>query len=668
MTRRVVRAVLVAASALVAVVLLSGAALADTGASLSSVKRGADGTVTGTLTVSAGTDTAVVDMSTLRLVVEGQEYKVDGSPGSTLARSTILLIDRSGSMRDSGMSTVRSSVAQFLSTAPKDVKVGVVSFGDQATQDLLPTSDRGAVQTAVNALKSGGDTALYDGVALAVKTLGDTGDRSIVLLSDGKDTTSTTSAQQAEQLLTSGNGVRTAVIAFRTSTTDNLALEYLARAGGGTVTPVDNAAAVGAAFTAVAKALDSQVSWSAKTPTSLSGTQPVTLHGSANTGTFSASSAVDFGPPPPVPTPSVTTPAPTPTPTTAPPAVAAPLPGRVGGSGSFFTSTLAGTPLAVVVSALAMFAALALVVLAMSPAFRSQRRERLASIDQYVTPSTRRSEPRTTTFRELTGHIVQLGDRAVEGRGSTSGTTLLLQRADLPWRAGEWAVLRVAAVVVGLVIGGVVLHDGWATLVGLAFGTVVGLLAPPAVLRFLASRRAKRFERQLPDVLNLIASSLSTGFSLPQALDAIARDVAQPASKEFARAMAETRIGADVEDALSRMADRMDSENMRWAGMAVEIQRRVGGNLAETLRVTAQTLRERESLFRQVRTLSAEGRLSGWILVALPVGMFFWMAYVNPEYISLLWKSAFGIAMVVIALVLMVIGVFWMRKVVEVEV
>ncbi len=114
MTRRVVRAVLVAASALVAVVLLSGAALADTGASLSSVKRGADGTVTGTLTVSAGTDTAVVDMSTLRLVVEGQEYKVDGSPGSTLARSTILLIDRSGSMRDSGMSTVRSSVAQFF--------------------------------------------------------------------------------------------------------------------------------------------------------------------------------------------------------------------------------------------------------------------------------------------------------------------------------------------------------------------------------------------------------------------------------------------------------------------------------------------------------------------------------------------------------------------------
>jgi tight adherence protein B len=203
---------------------------------------------------------------------------------------------------------------------------------------------------------------------------------------------------------------------------------------------------------------------------------------------------------------------------------------------------------------------------------------------------------------------------------------------------------------------------------GALLGIVLGLIAPPLVLSYLAKRRARKFEQQLPDVLTLVASSLSTGFSLPQALDAVSRDVAQPAAKEFSRAMAETRIGSDIEDALERMADRMDSKNMHWAAMAIQIQRKVGGNLGETLRTTATTLREREALFRHVRALSAEGRLSAVILIALPIVIFLWMLKVNFEYVSMLWQSLFGIAMLVMALILMVIGIFWMRKVVEVEV
>jgi tight adherence protein B len=155
---------------------------------------------------------------------------------------------------------------------------------------------------------------------------------------------------------------------------------------------------------------------------------------------------------------------------------------------------------------------------------------------------------------------------------------------------------------------------------------------------------------------------------LPQALDAVSHDVAEPAAKEFSRAMAETRIGSDIEEALERLADRMDSKNMRWTGMAIEIQRKVGGNLAETLRTTASTLREREALLRHVRALSAEGRLSAWILIGLPIAIFLWMVYVNNQYISALWRSLFGIVMVVIALLLMVVGVIWMRKVVKVTV
>jgi tight adherence protein B len=106
---------------------------------------------------------------------------------------------------------------------------------------------------------------------------------------------------------------------------------------------------------------------------------------------------------------------------------------------------------------------------------------------------------------------------------------------------------------------------------------------------------------------------------------------------------------------------------MRWAVMAIRIQREVGGNLAETLRTTAATLREREQLRRQVRALSAEGRLSAYILIVLPIGLFLYLLLVNFDYISLLWTSLVGIAMVIFAVVAMVIGIFWMRNVVKIE-
>jgi tight adherence protein B len=169
-------------------------------------------------------------------------------------------------------------------------------------------------------------------------------------------------------------------------------------------------------------------------------------------------------------------------------------------------------------------------------------------------------------------------------------------------------------------------------------------------------------------VLTLVASSLSTGFSLLQALDAVAKDAAEPAAKEFSRALAETRIGAEITDSLDRMADRTGSVNMRWTTMAIKIQREVGGNLAETLRTTAKTLREREELRRHVRALSAEGRLSAYILIALPIGIFLYTMKTNRAYIELLWTRPMGWGMLAGGLISLVIGVFWMRKVVDVQV
>jgi len=206
------------------------------------------------------------------------------------------------------------------------------------------------------------------------------------------------------------------------------------------------------------------------------------------------------------------------------------------------------------------------------------------------------------------------------------------------------------------------------TFIGGCLGALVGVVLPVLFLKFASSRRANKFETQLPDILTLVASSLSTGFSLLQALDAVARDADEPSAKEFSRALAETRIGAELTESLDHLADRMDSKNLRWTSMAINIQRQVGGNLAETLRNTAGTLREREALGRHVKALAAEGKLSAYILIGLPVGLFLYMLIANRSYIELLWTTLIGIGMSVAGVLSLVLGVFWMNKVVKVEV
>jgi tight adherence protein B len=322
-------------------------------------------------------------------------------------------------------------------------------------------------------------------------------------------------------------------------------------------------------------------------------------------------------------------------------------------------------------AAAAVFVGLLMIVLAIvSPVFISASRRRIQALELYLgAPVDSGRAVASTSPSALGTRVLQMSERLTQGRDATVRTARLLERADLPLRTNEWYVLRAFAVAAGAFGGVILLHSAVVTQVlGGLLGGAVGYVLPGVVLKVLASRRAKRFERQLPDVLTLLASSLATGFSLPQAIDAIVRDAAEPAAKEFSRALAETRIGADLEDSLDRLALRMDSDNLRWTTMAIRIQRDVGGNLAETLRTTAATLRERGMLRRQVRALSAEGRLSAYILVGLPVLLFIYSYFINYDYLSLLWTTLFGIVMSIGGLISMALGIFWMRSIVNIEV
>ncbi len=606
--------------------------------------------VSGVINLRAGQQVVSVDPG-VSAKLGTQMLSVATKPAVRKQRTTVLLIDASGSMGQSGMATVRSAVKDFLVTVPKDVKVGVVSFGNTAGPEIAPTIDRAKVQAAVDALKADGETAMFDGVIKAVDMLGTAGDRSIVLLSDGKNTIGdrTKGLNAAVKALTTSQ-VRVEVVRFTTGENDPAALEAFARAGGGSVAQATDSAAVRNAFLAAAIVLDAQTEFDFVRPAGLTGRLPLVLTGTATGRPFTVSGTVDLGAQNnPVPTASAST--------AVPPS---------GGSTSL-TRVATGPSTSLIIGLIALFIGLLALIVAVADPFRSRRRDRVAEVAQYTLGGApREHHAPDATPSAVAESAVRLGERFMEGRASTRRTMELIHRADLPLRAGEWVVLRVLAVIVaGLVIPYLVPLPWW---IALPLAVVLGWVLPSKVLHHRAAKRARQFEEMLPDVLMLVATTLASGFSLSQALDAVARDTAEPAGKEFSRALAETRIGTDVSDALEHLAVRMDSESMRWTTMAIRIQRDVGGNLAETLRTTAQTLRDRESLKRQVNTLSAEGRLTAYILMALPIGLFLYMSYVNPDYASLLWTTVPGIVMSVGSGLGMFVGMVWLRKVIRIEV
>lgn len=314
-----------------------------------------------------------------------------------------------------------------------------------------------------------------------------------------------------------------------------------------------------------------------------------------------------------------------------------------------------------------IFASILVIGLLLTGALRRENPARRleAQLDRYYRP---RHGSQAEDDAAVEGKVVSAAVSGAARLLSSNAEQRLALRLDLAGisrKPSEWVVLGCSA---GLVIAVLVTLLSGSPLLGVSLGVLVGWLGMRLVLSFRISRRRAAFADQLPDVLQLVAGALQSGFSLPQALDTVIREDTQPAAGEFSRALAEARLGGDLEDALERAAGRMASTDLHWTVMAIRIQRSVGGNLVEVLRNTVDMMRERAGLRRHVRSLSAEGRLSAYILIALPVLVGGWLFYSRAGYMRPLYTTPFGLAMLIGAGVLIVLGTLWMRKVIVVEV
>ncbi|HEY6276049.1 MAG TPA: type II secretion system F family protein [Streptosporangiaceae bacterium] len=260
---------------------------------------------------------------------------------------------------------------------------------------------------------------------------------------------------------------------------------------------------------------------------------------------------------------------------------------------------------------------------------------------------------------------VGLASQVLRTSNAEKGLAQRLDLAGIRQAPAEWVLLGAGAcaglaVLLTLLVG--------TPLIGIPGGLILGWLGMRVLVSSRIRRRRAAFADQLPDVLQLMAGSLRSGFSLAQSLDAVVREDTQPASDEFFRAIAEARVGIELDVALDGVANRMESTDLRWTVMAIRIQREVGGNLAEILGNTITTMRERAALHRHVRALSAEGRMSAWILIALPVAIGGWLFLTNRSYLDPLFHTILGGLLLGAAGVLFVVGVIWMRFAIKVEV
>jgi len=239
-----------------------------------------------------------------------------------------------------------------------------------------------------------------------------------------------------------------------------------------------------------------------------------------------------------------------------------------------------------------------------------------------------------------------------------------LIQAALPMRGAEFMVICVGVGIVGTVI--FLLLSGSISLS--LMGGAVALSVPFLILQAKISQRKKAFNDQLGDTMVLIANALRTGYSFMQAVDMVSREMAKPIGEEFARVLKEMNLGVTVEDALNNMAKRMNSEDLDLVITAVLIQRQVGGNLAVVLDSIANTIRERIKIKGHIRTLTAQGKISGIIIGLLPIIIGGIIYVVNPEYIKVLFTHPLGKAMLVAGAVSQLIGMMVIRKIINIDI
>ncbi len=566
----------------------------------------------------------------------------------------VLAIDTGVSMVGEPIEAAKAAAIGFIDNMRPQDLVAVVGFGDEVDIFTAFTNNPTALKLAVGQLEAtGSGSRLFDAMADSADLFARVGDlgtleRNLILLSDGGDSASEISVVEAVAAL-NREEVSVFAVGLEGTDFDSETLQQLAGSGVFLATP--DPAQLATLYADIQRSLDDRlvVAFTAREEAPRDVVFEVQYAGLSDSQVVSVPGFI-------IPASAATTLPPTYT-------VEAPAAAGESGLSSSTFQTIAMWTLALAVAAFVLVVGLGRssdVVAARLGALSQTRRFRRAGSE----PVTAGDVPNFWRRVPLLNRLVSQAEEVVEKQGMLRPIANLLEQANILWRPGE--------VVAGALGLAAVASFGAALFYGSLVAGVVAFLALvlgiAGLLRFIAARERNRFVNQMPDTLGLIATSLRSGQSFLQALEAVASEASEPTAREYQRAVGEVRLGRPIGAAIRAIADRMDSEDFGWVVMATDIQREVGGNLAEVLDIVSETMMHRNRLRREVRALSAEGRMSAIILGGLPVFMFLFLFTSNRDYLAPLVERKAGWIMIGVAVSCMLAAFAWLRKIVNIEI
>jgi tight adherence protein B len=557
----------------------------------------------------------------------------------------VVVIDTSGSMAGAPIAAATAAATDFVSSLDPDTRVAVIGFG--ATVETAAGFDAPRRQTnnAIDSLEAGGETALYDALIAASQAFG-SGDsrRFVVVLSDGTDTASTSSLQEAARALDS-SGAALYAITLESDEADFGGIRDLAGRVDGQVVAASDSQSLADVYAAIASRLTNQyrITYESRA----TDTASVVLSVEANGVLATAAEQVDLGDAAP------TSAGDDGEGTTAPVIeIAEPTVVRAPETGLLQSSAALYLGGGVLFFAIGMALFIAMSVEPKGPSAL----ERL-NMSRQSAGTTRRSG-----LSSIADRASSAAERVLDKQSGRGALDAKLEKAGMDMRPGEFIVASIGGAL-GFAALGFVMMGPLQGLIGLVFGVLGGRM----VLNRKLTKRQRKFAEQLGDTLMMIAGSLRAGHGIAEALDTVASQSASPTAEEFGRAVSESRIGRDMVDSLYDIADRTGSEDFIWVVRAISINRELGGDLAEILDNVGETIRDRNRLRDQVRALSAEGKVSAMILFAMPVLVAIWVQISNPEYMASMTDQTAGKFVVGFAVMLLLVGGAWLKKLVNVE-
>ncbi len=562
--------------------------------------------------------------------------------------SISLVIDTSGSMKGQPIKDAIESASSFIDKLREIDKLSIIGFSESPTVFSSFSSDKERLKKSLTEIQANGETALFDGIIRAIEQFEiqkDLKHKFIIVLSDGADTVSRSGIEDVIKMA-NDNGITIYCIGLVSNEYKPESIKSIAQSTGGYLLLTSESTQLKGLYDVVEKQIKSLYKISYK---SLSiNEQKIDLKILINTSNYIDSFKASYENPFAKFSPSQTE--------------------------SIKKTTISIANVLIIdiwwirlLILVFTFLAATLFIYSISTSFIPEKQVPLSAKNYYLyniaTEGSEIKELQKKPRFKLFSIFSRKKQKKLEKKGYSYIFDEKLKRAGINLSGSKFMVTHIIIVILATVVFFALTKNLILTL----FVVILIIFLPFIYINIKIGQKLKKFNEQLPDTLQLIAGALKAGYSLSQSLFMVTKETKPPISDEFKIVLNEIRMGLSEKDALDNMAKRIDSELFNWVVLAINIQREVGGNLAEIMDIIAETIREKERILRQIKSLTAEGKLSAYVLIGLPIILGLILSIINRQYISVLFTTKTGFILLGLAAFLMIIGIVWIIKIVKIE-